>query len=127
MVLTGHHDRGIRTVWLPCVIAVVALVTASCDHVTHAGELKVNASLSGRIPGGGHLKLGAVNSQGHTIAGGKIGPRAQKILTLPPGNYTVAVWLPGAEHLTTDRALCSARATVRAGQTSVLTLSCEWH
>jgi hypothetical protein len=68
-----------------------------------------------------------VNSQGHTIVEGKIGPRAQKRLTLPAGNYTVPVWLPGAMQLTTYWDLCSARATVTAGQTSVVRLLCEWH
>jgi hypothetical protein len=127
MVLTGNRNRGIRRFWLSCVIAGMALASAGCAHAGQAGELKVNASFSGRVPGGGHLKLGAVNSQGHTIAAGTIGPRAHKSITLPAGNYTVAVWLPDAVQLTTYRDLCSARATVTTGQTSVVRLSCEWH
>ena len=89
--------------------------------------LEVTASLGGRVPGGGHVQLGAVNSQGHTIAAGRIGPRTRKTLTLPAGNYTVAVWLPGAARLTAYRDLCSVRAMVTAGRTSKVTLSCTWH
>lgn len=127
MVWTGHRNRGICRFWLSCVIAGVALASTGCALAGQAGELEVNASFSGRVPGGGHLKLGAVNSQGHTIAAGTIGPRARKSITLPAGYYTVAVWLPDAVQLTTYWDLCSARAAVRTGQTSVVTLSCEWH
>lgn len=127
MPLTGRHNRGIRRFWLPCLIIGAALVSASCAHSGHTGQLEVNSQFSGRVPGGGHLKLGTVNSQGHTIVAGKIGPRAQKTLTLPAGNYTVAVWLPNAAQVTTYWDLCSAHVTVSAGQTSTVTLSCEWH
>jgi hypothetical protein len=127
MALIGHRGHGIRRFWPPWVIAGMALASAGCAHAGKAGELEVNASFSGRVPGGGQLKLGAVNSQGHTIAAGAIGSRAHKSITLPAGNYTVAVWLPGAVRLTTYWDLCSARATVTAGQTSVVTLSCQWH
>jgi hypothetical protein len=127
MVLTGHRSGGLGGYWLPCLIAGMALVSAGCARAGQAGELEVNASFSGRVPGGGHLKLGAVNSQGRTIAAGTIAPRTHKIITLPAGDYTIAVWLPGAVQLTTHRDLCSARATVKTGQISVLTLSCQWH
>ena len=127
MASMGHRNHGVRRCWLPCVIAGMALASTGCAHAGNAGELEVNASFSGRVPGDGQLKLGAVNSRGHTIAAGTIGPRAQKTITLPPGNYTVAVWLPGAARLTTYWDLCSARATVTTGQASVVTLSCEWH
>ncbi len=127
MVVTGHPSRGIRRFWLPGVIAGMALASASCAHADHAGELEVTASFGGRVPGGGHLQLGAVNNQGRTIAAGRIGPRTHKTLTLPAGNYTVAVWLPGAVRLTVYRDLCSARAMVTAGRISKVTLSCEWH
>jgi hypothetical protein len=127
MPLTCHHNRGIRRFWLPCLMVGVALVSARCAHSGHTGELEVNSLFTGRVPGGGHLKLGAVNSQGHAVVAGMIGPRARKTLTLPAGNYTVAVWLPDAAKLTSYRDLCSARATVTAGRTSTVTMSCLWH
>ena len=128
MPLTGRHNRGNRRFWLPCLIVGTTLLSASCAHSGHTGQLEVNSPFSGRVPWGGHLKLGAVNSQGHTIVAGKIGPpRAQKTLTLLAGKYIVAVWLPNAAQLTTYWDLCSARATVTAGQTSAVTLSCLWH
>lgn len=127
MLLTAHRSGGIGRFWLPCVIAGIALVSTGCARAGHAGDLEVIASFSGRVPDGGYLKLGAVNSQGDTIAAGTIGPRAHKSLTLPAGSYTVAVWLPGAVELTTSRDLCSARATVITEQASVVRLSCEWH
>jgi hypothetical protein len=127
VLLTGNQQRRNRGFWLPGLIIGAALVTASCAHSGHTGQLEVNSSFYGRVPGGGQVKLGAVNSQGRTTVAGKIGPQAQRSLTLPAGNYTVAVWLPDATQLTTYWDLCSARATVTAGQTSTVTLSCEWH
>jgi hypothetical protein len=126
-MLTGHRDGGIGRFWLACVIAGLALVSAGCARAGQAGDLEVIASFSGRVPGDGHLKLGAVNSQGRTIAAGTVGLRAHESIALPAGNYTIAVWLPKAVQLITHWDLCSARATVKAGRISVVTLSCEWH
>jgi hypothetical protein len=127
MPWTSHHSLGIHRFWLPCVIAGTALVSASCAHSRDNGQLQVTSLFVGRVPAGGHLKLGAVNTLGRTIVAGKIGPRAQKTIALPGGSYTVAVWLPNASQLMTYLDLCSVRATVTAGQTSMATLECEWH
>ena len=127
MPLTSGNKRRFGRPWLPCLIAGIALMSASCADSGRSGQLEVNSAFNGRVPGGGHLKLGAVNSQGGTIVAGKIGPRAHKILTLPPGTYTVAVWLPDATRLRIRRDLCSARATVTAGRTSTVILACQWH
>jgi hypothetical protein len=51
MVLTGCRNRGVRRFWLLCVIVGMALVSGGCAHAGHAGELEVNASFGGRVPG----------------------------------------------------------------------------
>jgi hypothetical protein len=123
----SHHDRPASALWLACLIGGMVLACASCGHSGTTGQLSVSSSFSGRVPAGGQLKLGAVNSMGHTFVAGTIGPRTHKTLTLPSGSYTVAVWLPGAKQLTTYLDLCSAHATVTAGQRTSVTLSCQWH
>jgi hypothetical protein len=120
------HNFGIGT-WLACLLVGVGLTSASCTDAGHTGQLQVNSRFFGRVPARGHLKLGAVDSQGRTLLAGTIGAKATKILTLPAGKYTVAVWLPDANQLTGSFELCKVRATVTAGQTSTVTLSCHWH
>lgn len=58
-----------------------------------------NSRLFGRVPADGALLLGAINNHGPTLVAGKIRSPAHKILNLPDGSYTVAVWLPQATQL----------------------------
>jgi hypothetical protein len=113
--------------WLPGLAAVLVLVMCGCAHGGRTGQIDVESSFSGYPPEGGRLLLGAVSGDGHAFAAARIGPHASAVLTVPPGRYTVGVWLPGTRRLSAPMVLCSRGATVVAGQASAITLACEWH
>ena len=127
MPMTGNPRRDARRWWLASLTLAVTLATSGCSRSGDPGRLVVNSMFTGRIPAGGHLTLGAVDSRGRTTVAGEIGPHARKTLFLPAASYTVAVWLPQAPRPATYRALCTAHATVSAGRTSTVWLSCLWH
>jgi hypothetical protein len=118
---------AIARCWLPCLAAALALAAGGCSHAGRTGQVDAQSRFFGNVPDGGQLVLAAVNSRGRVFVSGRIGPDARRTLTVPPGTYTVGVWLPGAGQLSAAYALCSRGVTVMAGRASAVTLSCEWH
>jgi hypothetical protein len=109
-----------------------ALLIAGCGSSdqpsNRPGKLDVHSQLDGRVPGNGTLTLGATNTDGRTVASTTIRVRAltRATLTVPPGSYRVAVWLPHTR-LTRALALCSVPAEAKAGTTVTITLFRLWH
>jgi hypothetical protein len=123
------HARPLRSLSIACVFAgiLIAGCGTSNQPSNQPGKLEVHSQLDGRVPGR-TLTLGATNTDGRTVASTTIRVRAltRATLTVPPGSYRVAVWLPHAR-LTRALALCSVPAMAKAGTTVTVTLFCMWH
>jgi hypothetical protein len=127
-----HARSGLLS--LSAVLIFAALLSVGCTSSDQPGtsgdrgKLDVYSQLSGRVPGDGTLTLGATNADGQTVARTTIRAPAlsRATLTVPPGHYRVAVWLPHSR-LTQTLSLCSVSATAQAGTSVKVALACLWH
>ena len=133
-MMTRCRQTRLRSALLPfsAMFIAAALLSTGCTSSTQLGKVVVRSDFGGNVPGhGATMPLGAINTSGQTVASrgarSAIRPLGQATLTLPAGNYRIAVWLPGSTRFTRALALCSVPATAVAGQTITVNLTCIWH